>query len=159
MTSSSASVFPLPIPFLQELGVEFVRMADGQAEVALTMAPRHLNSWQVAHGGVIMTMLDTVMSMAGRSLDPNIRSGVTIEMKTSFMEPGGVEGCRMVAKGRVLKSTSSLCFAEADVWNGDKLVAKASGTFKFIRRTDVARKMGHDVERDALDNAAKGRDE
>jgi acyl-CoA thioesterase len=144
MTSTSAQAFPLPIPFLQDLGVEFVEMADGQAQVALTLAPRHLNSWHVAHGGVIMTMLDTVMSMAGRSLDSNIRSGVTIEMKTSFMEPGGIEGGRMIAKGRVLKSSASLCFAEAEVWNGDKLVAKASGTFKFIRRTDVARKMGQD---------------
>jgi uncharacterized protein (TIGR00369 family) len=141
VSPSSAHPFPLPIPFLQELGVEFVEMADGRAQVALTLEPRHLNSWQVAHGGVTMTMLDTVMSMAGRSLDPNIRSGVTIEMKTSFLEPGGTEGCRMVAKGRVLKSSSSLCFAEAELWNGDKLVAKAAGTFKFIRRADVARKM------------------
>jgi acyl-CoA thioesterase len=139
MTTPSA--FPLPIPFLQDLGVEFVDMADGQAQVALTLAPRHLNSWHVAHGGVTMTLLDTVMSMAGRSLDPNIRSGVTIEMKTSFMEPGGIEGGRMIAKGRVLKSSSSLCFCEADVWNGDKLVAKASGTFKFIKRTDIGKKM------------------
>jgi acyl-coenzyme A thioesterase PaaI-like protein len=53
----------------------------------------------------------------------------------------------MVAKGRVLKSASSLCFAEAEVWNGDKLVAKASGTFKFIRRTDVAKKMTQQQDR------------
>ncbi|HTH44785.1 MAG TPA: PaaI family thioesterase [Oxalicibacterium sp.] len=138
----------MPIPFLQELGVEFVDMADGQAQVALTLAPRHLNSWHVAHGGVIMTLLDTVMSMAGRSLDPNIRSGVTIEMKTSFMEPGGGEGSRMLAKGRVLKSGASLCFAEAEVWNDDRLVAKASGTFKFVRRSDIAKKMGQETGRD-----------
>jgi len=147
MTSDSVQAFPLPIPFLQDLGIEFVEMANGQAQVALTLAPRHLNSWHVAHGGVVMTMLDTVMSMAGRSLDPNIRSGVTVEMKTSFMEPGGVEGGRMVAKGRVLKSGASLCFAEAEVWNGDKLMAKASGTFKFVRRSDIAKKMGQESGR------------
>jgi uncharacterized protein (TIGR00369 family) len=139
--TTTAPAFPLPIPFLQDLGVEFVEMADGQAQVALTLTPRHLNSWHVAHGGVTMTLLDTVMSMAGRSLDPNIRSGVTIEMKTTFMEPGGMEGGRMIAKGRVLKSSASLCFSEGEVWNGDKLVAKASGTFKFIRRTDIGKKM------------------
>lgn len=144
MTAPTTSTFPLPIPFLQNLGVEFVEMADGQAQVALTLEPRHLNSWHVAHGGVTMTLLDTVMSMAGRSLDPTIRSGVTIEMKTSFMEPGGLEGGRMIAKGRVLKSSASLCFSEGEVWNGDKLVAKASGTFKFIRRTDIGKKMTPD---------------
>lgn len=133
--------FPLPIPYLKEMGIEFVEMANGQAQIALTMQARHLNSWHVAHGGVTMTMLDAVMSMAGRSLDPAIRSGVTIEMKTSFFEPGGAEGARMLAKGRVLKSTSSLCFAEGEVWNGTKLVAKASGTFKFVRRNDIAKKL------------------
>tara|TARA_R110001599_G_scaffold159052_2_gene346219 strand:+ start:34063 stop:34497 length:435 start_codon:yes stop_codon:yes gene_type:complete len=144
MTNPPFTDFPFPIPYLQEMGIEFVEMADGQAQIAMTLAQRHLNSWHVAHGGVTMTMLDAVMSMAGRSLDPNIRSGVTIEMKTSFMEPGGCEGSRMLAKGRVLKSTSSLCFAEAEVWNGDKLVAKASGTFKFVRRNDIAKKLVQD---------------
>ena len=136
--------FPLPIPYLKEMGMEFVEMANGQAQIALTMERRHLNSWHVAHGGVTMTMLDAVMSMAGRSLDPTIRSGVTIEMKTSFLEPGGTEGARMLAKGRVLKSTPSLCFAEGEVWNGSTLVAKASGTFKFVRRNDIAKKLAPD---------------
>ena len=84
--------FPAEIPFLHDLGVEFHGMADGRAEIALTLQPRHMNSWHVTHGGVVMTLLDVVMSMAGRSLDPEARGGVTIEMKTSFMEPGGKAG-------------------------------------------------------------------
>jgi acyl-CoA thioesterase len=41
----------------------------------------------------------------------------------------------------VLHATTSLYFCEGEIWNGDKLVAKAAGTFKFLRRTDVAKKM------------------
>jgi len=62
-----------------------MREADGRAEIPLTLQPPHMNSWHVAHGGVVMTLLDVVMSMAGRSLDAEARGGVTIEMKTSFM--------------------------------------------------------------------------
>ncbi|MFC7287154.1 PaaI family thioesterase [Herminiimonas glaciei] len=141
MTNPSTQSAQPIIPFLQELGVEIVDFGGGQGQIALTLQTRHLNGWHVAHGGVIMTMLDNVMSLAGRSLEPGIRGGVTIEMKTSFMQPGGVEGERMLAKGKVLHASSSIYFCEGELWNGDKLVAKASGTFKFIRRTDVAKKM------------------
>lgn len=129
------------IPFLQELGIQVIESGGGQAQVALTLQACHLNGWQVAHGGVIMTMLDNVMSLAGRSMEPDIRGGVTIEMKTSFMQPGGTEGCRLIAKGKVAHASTSIYFCEGELWNGDKLVAKASGTFKFLRRTDVARKL------------------
>ncbi|MNO10241.1 hypothetical protein D3C81_2339770 [compost metagenome] len=47
----------------------------------------------------------------------------------------------MLARGKVLHASSSIYFCEGELWNADKLVAKASGTFKFIRRTDVAKKM------------------
>ncbi|MDR3480109.1 MAG: PaaI family thioesterase [Burkholderiaceae bacterium] len=136
--------FPSEIPFLHDLGVEFLGMADGEAQVALNLEPRHMNSWQVAHGGVIMTLLDVVMAMAGRSLDPDARGGVTIEMKTSFVQPGGHAGGRIVAKGHAFHRSTSMCFCEGDVWNGDKLVAKAMGTFKYLRRLDVAKKLEHE---------------
>lgn len=129
--------FPSEIPFLHDLGVEFHGMADGRAEIALTLQPRHMNSWHVTHGGVVMTLLDVVMSMAGRSLDPEARGGVTIEMKTSFMEPGGKAGGRIVAKGHAFHRSRTMCFCEGELWDGERLVAKSMGTFKFLKRTDA----------------------
>jgi len=137
----SAPQTAIPIPFLQELGIEVVESGNGLAEVQLKLQHRHLNSWHVAHGGVVMTMLDNVMSLAGRSLDPEIRSGVTIEMKTSFMQPGGTEGNVLRAKGKVLHASSSIYFCEGELWNDERLVAKAAGTFKFIRRAEVTKKL------------------
>jgi uncharacterized protein (TIGR00369 family) len=134
MDTPIAKPFPNEIPFLSELGVEFLGMADGRAQVALTLEPRHMNSWHVTHGGVVMTLLDVVMSMAGRSLDPEARGGVTIEMKTSFMEPGGKAGSRIVAKGHAFHRSTTMCFCEGELWNDDRMVAKAMGTFKFLKR-------------------------
>jgi acyl-CoA thioesterase len=133
--------FPTEIPFLQDLGAEFLGMGNGEAAIALNLEPRHMNSWHVAHGGVVMTLLDVVMSMAGRSLEPDARGGVTVEMKTSFLQPGGTAGGRIVAKGKAFHRSATMCFCEGEMWNGDKLVAKAMGTFKFLKRLDVAKKM------------------
>lgn len=139
--TDAARPFSSDIPFLHDLGVEFLGMADGRAQVALDLQPRHMNSWQVAHGGIMMTLLDVVMAMAGRSLDPNARGGVTIEMKTSFLQPGGSVGERIIAKGHAYHRTKTMCFCEGEVWNGERLVAKGMGTFKFLKRLDAAKKL------------------
>ncbi|HTD03426.1 PaaI family thioesterase [Undibacterium sp.] len=121
-------------PFLHDLGVEFLEMENGRAKLALDLTERHMNSWQVTHGGVTMTMLDVVMAMAGRSLSDDLKGVVTVEMKTSFLQPGGVPGGRIEARGHAFHRSSTMCFCEGEVWNGDKLIAKAMATFKYLRR-------------------------
>ncbi len=133
-----AAEFPVEIPFLSALGVEFLGMGDGKAQLALTLGPDHLNSWQVAHGGVVMTMLDVAMSLAGRSLHPQARAGVTVEMKTSFLQPAGTRGTRIIATGHAFHRSTTLCFCEAEVHDGTRLLAKAMGTFKYLKRLDIA---------------------
>ena len=130
--------FPNEIPFLRQMGVEFLGMENGRAQVALDLQPEHMNSWQVTHGGVTMTLLDVVMSLAGRSLDPDSRAGVTVEMKTSFLQPAGKPGSRLIASGFAFHRSTTMCFCEGEVRNGDKLVAKAMGTFKYLKRLDIA---------------------
>jgi acyl-CoA thioesterase len=149
MDTSMPRPFPIDIPFLHDLGVEFLGMANGEAQVALNLSERHMNSWHVTHGGVTMTLLDVVMSMAGRSLDPDARGGVTIEMKTSFLQPGGHPGGRIIAKGKAFHRSRTMCFCDGEVWSGDQLVAKAMGTFKYLKRLDVAQKLEHGADHDA----------
>jgi acyl-CoA thioesterase len=133
--------FPVEIPFLTDLGVEFLGMADGRAQIGLDLAERHMNSWRVTHGGVIMTLLDVVMSLAGRSLDPESRAGVTVEMKTSFLQPAGSPGSRLIAIGHAFHRSTTMCFCEAELHTHEKLVAKAMGTFKYLKRLDAANRL------------------
>jgi uncharacterized protein (TIGR00369 family) len=126
------------VPFIEDLGIEFVETPPGEGCVTLDLKPRHLNSWQVAHGGVIMAMLDVAMAIAGRSLDPGARGGVTVEMKTSFVSPGPA-GARLTATGRAFHRSTTMSFCEGEVRDSDnRLVAKAMGTFKTIKRFDDA---------------------
>ncbi|MFC3106647.1 PaaI family thioesterase [Undibacterium arcticum] len=138
---STSQPFPVDIPFLHDLGVEFLGMGNGEAQVALNLLPRHMNSWHVTHGGITMTLLDVAMSMAGRSLNPAAKAGVTVDMTTSFLQPGGRPGARIVAKGRAFHRSTTLCFCEGEVWNGEQLVARAMGTFKYVGRLDVDKKL------------------
>lgn len=134
MTQSTA--FRLNIPFITELGIEFISASDGRATVALDLKPRHLNSWAVAHGGVLMTLLDVAMAVAGRSLDPDASGGVTVEMKTSFLQPGKA-GARLTATGHAFHRSTTMAFCDGEVRDAnDRLIAKAMGTFKYHRKKE-----------------------
>ena len=127
--------FPTAIPFIESLGFELLESGSGEAQIAITLRPEQLNTWQVAHGGVTMTLLDVVMALAARSPIPgqpkDDRGVVTIEMKTSFLRPGLT---RLIGRGKVLHRTSSMAFCEGSVIHEDgELVAHATGTFKYLR--------------------------
>lgn len=134
--------FPTPIPFPQHLGFELLGLALDEATLAVTLTPELHNAFGVAHGGVLMTLLDVAMAHAARSpraegarVEPPV---VTLEMKTSFLRPGLG---RLVAKGRRVHHTASLVFCEGQVLGEDgRLCATASGTFKVVRDLIPSRK-------------------
>ncbi|AKJ67892.1 MULTISPECIES: PaaI family thioesterase [Pandoraea] len=131
--------FPVPSPFIEHLGIRFVRAEHGESELALELAPSHLNTWQVMHGGLTMTLLDVALSLAGRSASPEASGLVTVEMKTTFMQPG--HGT-VRAFGRVLHRSTTMVYCEGEVRDAeDRLVAKAMGTFKYLRRLAVGREI------------------
>ena len=141
--------FPVHIPFVEDLGFELVRFADGEAEICVDVSERLTNSFHVIHGGVSMTLLDVVMAHAARSVNlhlPDRGPGVvTIEMKTTFMRPG--EG-RLRGVGRLMHRTSTMAFTEASIFNADNaLVAHATGTFKYVRKLPTDGRQVRDLRR------------
>jgi acyl-CoA thioesterase len=130
---TQSTAFRLNVPFIQELGVEFISAADGRSVVALSLEPWHLNSWSVAHGGVLMSLLDVAMAVAGRSLNPAAGGGVTVEMKTSFLQPAKA-GSRLIVSGHVFHRSTTMAFCEGEARDtDDRLIAKSMGTFKYLK--------------------------
>jgi acyl-CoA thioesterase len=126
--------FPIDIPFITDLGVELVSSEEDRAVVALDLAPRHLNSWSVAHGGVLMTLLDVAMAVAGRARDPAAGGGTTVEMKVSFLQPAKA-GSRLIVSAHAFHRSGSMAFCDAEARDLDgNLIAKSLGTFKYPKR-------------------------
>ncbi|MBK1683361.1 PaaI family thioesterase [Rhodoferax fermentans] len=141
MTLSLPSTdFGVDIPFVRHLGFVLTVFADGQSEVSFAPQPEHLNSYQVTHGGVVMTLLDVTMAMAARAA-PGRTGVVTVEMKTSFMRPS--QGA-LTARGTLKHHTATLAFTEATVYDAHgQACAHATGTFKYIKRLPVGSKTVH----------------
>lgn len=120
------------IHFVAHLGIEALEIGDGRARLALDVKPFMRNSWNVTHGGVTMTLMDVCMSLAGRSLNPAGLVGVTVEMKTNFLAPGGE---RLIATARAFPQGRSLFCSECEVTDPDgTLIARGLGTFKLRAR-------------------------
>lgn len=119
------------IPFVDHLGFTLHHMEDGESELRFEARPEHLNTFDVTHGGATMTLLDVTMAVAARSLQRDMGC-VTIEMKTSFMQPARGP---LVARGVVLHRTRSMAYTEARVFDASgRLCSHATGTFKYMPR-------------------------
>jgi len=137
--------FAVHIPFVELLGFELLVCEAGRAEIALPLRDELTNSWSVAHGGVLMTLLDVAMAGAARS--PNqpghatSHGVVTVELKTSFIRPGLG---RLLATGTLLHRSASMAFCEARVVDPHGLiVAHATGTFKYLKGLPAGGKKIH----------------
>jgi acyl-coenzyme A thioesterase PaaI-like protein len=75
LTTRSKIPFPVKVPFVERLGLELHSCAHGASEVRVDLTDAHMNSWEVAHGGVLMTLLDVAMAMAARSQHPGRAGG------------------------------------------------------------------------------------
>ena len=149
--SKSKIPFPVKVPFVERLGLELHSCAAGASELRVDLAESHMNSWEVAHGGVLMTMLDVAMAMAARSQNLDGPGVATIEMKTSFMRPGEGE---LRAVGKLLQRTTTLAFCEASVLDADgALCAHATGTFKYVRALPAKGRALKPLQRKDNDNS------
>jgi uncharacterized protein (TIGR00369 family) len=138
----------LNVPFLKLLGVRCISAEMGKGEILLALKPEHTNTWDVAHGGVLLTLMDVAMAVAARSGDPGDRSVVTIEMKNNFMQ--AANGILRV-KADTVRRTATMAFCEAKLYNDQgEVCCMATGTFQFLKRLATKNANGERVVNEDL---------
>ena len=116
--------------FSQLLGCRAQALEDGVAHVTRSLEPQLRNRAGKLHGGVLFSLVDISMGLACSSSHGFDQQSATIECKINYI--------RAVAEGEVLCIAKVIhpgrrtLVVEADVLQGDKLVAKAQGTFAVL---------------------------
>ena len=127
--------FPLPDSYLSKhLGFQTELVKRGHTRVKLEIQPEHRNITGVVHGGLLMTVLDTLMGHAVYTYlgNPTARFG-TSQMTTHFLRV--VSKGTLMGVGRVLAQSESYVTAEAEMrCEGGELIATAEAQFTTIRR-------------------------
>lgn len=110
--------------FAEHVDLE-VSAADNEGRVHLVARSQHLNQHGTVHGGVLATMLDAAMGAAVRTAGGD--SPVTVALSVTYLEPGR-EGA-LEARATVRKRGKRLLIVQAEVLQGDDVLADALGTF------------------------------
>jgi len=124
-----ADIFGADIPFVGFCSIEPIESGDGRSRLEVVVERHHANQMGVAHGGLLMTLLDVCMGSAARSaVGSNV---ITVDMQTAFLAPATG---RLVGRGRVVRAGKSLVFVEAEITNAEgEIVCRGTSVFKTAK--------------------------
>ena len=118
------------VPFTRLLGARREFSEGGRARLVLDPRPELGNVIGAVHGGVVFTLMDVAMASAAVSLFDFTRTAVTLNMNSSFLEPG--RGT-LAADAEVVQHDDSVAWCRASVTDaGGRVVARAQGSFRYL---------------------------
>ena len=109
-------------PFELLLGLKIIHAKDGEAYLTLPFRVKHANGGGVMHGGAMVTLADTAVAMAIKSLLPEGTVFATTELQMEFASPV-LEG----PEGRSFQGFAQLLDDEGSV------LASFRSTFRVAR--------------------------
>ena len=116
--------------YLEFLGFKLTSWKDGYARIDMPVRAEHRNTVGYLHGGVISSLLDIAGAVAGSYGDAKESVSITVNLNVNFMAPHQAD--QVVAEGELVRTTSSLFFAQAKLLDpvNNRLCATATATYK-----------------------------
>jgi uncharacterized protein (TIGR00369 family) len=114
------------------LDMHTVEWTEGFARTELELKPHHLNASGVVHGGVLMTMLDSVSGRCGLYCNTpnNRRYGMTVSMTCNFT--GQSRTGKLIGTARRTAGGTRTYFTTVEIHTGKgDLVATGSGVHRY----------------------------
>jgi len=120
--------------YLEFLGFKLIDWKSGYVRLEMPVRGEHRNTVGYLHGGIISSLLDIAGAVAGSYGDAKESVSITVNLNVNFMAPHQAD--RVVAEGELVRTTTSLFFAQARLLDpeNNRLCATATGTYKKKRR-------------------------
>lgn len=124
--------------YLQFLGFKLTAWKSGFARLEMQVRKEHRNTVGFLHGGVIASLLDIAGAVSGSHGISQEYVSVTINLNCNYMAPHQADS--VVAEGELIRTTKSLFFAQAKLFDpsNNRLCATATGTYKRQERLSEA---------------------
>ena len=118
-------------PFPIHMAMKLVDISFDEATVALDLGVCHLQPFGIVHGGVLATLIDTAPFWAVFLRLPEDAGLVNIDLKLNYLKP--VQGGKLQACGRAIRSGNSISYAEARVQDEEgRLLAHGTSTLMTL---------------------------
>ena len=115
------------------MSIELVEAERGRVVMTCTPGEEHYNPLGIIHGGLLCTLLDTVMGCATHTTLEQGTGYTSIELKVSYLRPVTLDTGALTATGSAVKEGRRVVFAEGGVADADgNLVATASSSLLVL---------------------------
>lgn len=112
--------------YVNLLEMKIVKLAEGYAELSMPITSKHTNLYNMAHGGALASLADTVMGIACATHGKKV---VTLEMNMNFIKSAAPQ-VALKAIGKIIHNGKSTMVAEGQIVDGqNKIIVTARGTF------------------------------
>ena len=119
-------------PAEDRIGPLFYSTADGALRGALRVADHHCNAYGGCHGGVLMTLADYVLCLAGLADGGDVNGQcATVSLNTEFVARVSA-GDLVIGTGTCTRRTKSLAFARAELAVDTRCVMTASAVLRMF---------------------------
>src|SRR3954447_18858813 len=100
--------------------------------LGLRLATPHTNARGFVHGGLIAALADKAMGHScGHKMRGAAQSLVTVNMSIDFISSGQI-GQWLTVETDVIKTGSTICFAQSLIKADDIVIARANATFRVV---------------------------
>ena len=113
----------------------YSKRTDKAVIIGLRLAKPHTNGRGLIHGGLIATLADNAMGYSCAQAMGWTMSLVTISLAVDFIGTAQV-GQWCAVETEVIKTGSTICFAQSLVKADDAVIARANGTFRVVPKKE-----------------------
>ncbi len=113
----------------------YSKRTDEAVIIGLRLAQPHTNARGLIHGGLIAALADNAMGLScGQQLD-GASSLVTIGLSVDFIGSATI-GQWLTVESDVIRTGSTICFAQGLVKADGATIARANATFRVVPKKD-----------------------
>jgi uncharacterized protein (TIGR00369 family) len=109
----------------------YARKTDKAVIIGLRLAKPHTNGRGLIHGGLIAALSDNAMGYSCAQATDWKTSFVTISLSIDFVGSAEI-GQWLAIESDVIRTGSTICFAQCLAKADDVVIARASGTFRVV---------------------------
>ncbi|MDE2362491.1 MAG: PaaI family thioesterase [Hyphomicrobiales bacterium] len=118
-----------PPPIMKLIGQSLEEVEEGRVVMKVEPGEHLYNPIGVVHGGVMATLLDSVMGCAVHTMLPKGRAYTTLEIKVNYLRAIKLDTGSIFGEGKAVHVGRSSAVAEGKAYDsGGKLYATASTT-------------------------------
>ena len=113
----------------------FSRRTDKAVHIGLRLAKPHTNSRGLIHGGLIAALADNAMGYSCAQALDGQRSLVTVSLAVDFIGTAKI-GQWLSIETEVIRTGSTICFAQGLIKADDIVIARANATFRVVPKKE-----------------------